>query len=125
MFYQLYNSLFFCPLPVSPSIHYSVYLSFSLSIISTPILCGRKCYLLWSHLRFLNLFFLFKVFVIIFYTRSFHKCGVTMLSGPPGPTILVSAAHCNYICKVKLNFGAFSQSTYWPLKPTLLIFRMN
>ncbi len=35
-----------------------------------------------------------------FIHRSFHKCGVTLLSGPPSKTILVSAAHCNYICKV-------------------------
>jgi hypothetical protein len=28
-----------------------------------------------------------------------HRCGVTMLSGPPKPTIFVSAAHCNYLCK--------------------------
>jgi len=39
-------------------------------------------------------------------TRGFrgrHRCGVTLLSGPTedsnDPTILVSAAHCNYICK--------------------------
>jgi hypothetical protein len=31
--------------------------------------------------------------------RGFHRCGVTLLSGPPKPTILVSAAHCNYLCK--------------------------
>jgi len=31
--------------------------------------------------------------------RSFHKCGVTLLSGPPNPTVLVSSAHCNYVCK--------------------------
>ena len=28
-----------------------------------------------------------------------HRCGVTLLSAPPKPTILVSAAHCNFICK--------------------------
>jgi hypothetical protein len=27
-----------------------------------------------------------------------HRCGVTLLSGPPNP-IFVSAAHCNYLCK--------------------------
>jgi len=32
-------------------------------------------------------------------SRSFHKCGVTLLSGPPNPTVLVSSAHCNYVCK--------------------------
>ena len=31
--------------------------------------------------------------------RGVHRCGVTMLSGPPKPTIFVSAAHCNHICK--------------------------
>ena len=31
--------------------------------------------------------------------RGVHRCGVTLLSGPPQPTIFVSAAHCNYICK--------------------------
>jgi len=30
--------------------------------------------------------------------RGRHRCGVTLLSGPPDP-ILVSAAHCNYVCK--------------------------
>ena len=28
-----------------------------------------------------------------------HRCGATLLSGPPKKTVLVSAAHCNYICK--------------------------
>ena len=28
-----------------------------------------------------------------------HRCGVTLLSGPPQKTIFVSAAHCNYVCK--------------------------
>ena len=28
-----------------------------------------------------------------------HRCGVTLLSAPPHPTIFVSAAHCNYVCK--------------------------
>ncbi len=28
-----------------------------------------------------------------------HRCGVTLISGPPRPTIFVSAAHCNYVCK--------------------------
>ena len=39
--------------------------------------------------------------------RGYHRCGVTMLNGPidntpssESPTILVSAAHCNYVCKV-------------------------
>jgi hypothetical protein len=31
--------------------------------------------------------------------RGIHRCGVTLLSGPPRPTIFVSAAHCNYLCK--------------------------
>ena len=30
---------------------------------------------------------------------DFHYCGVTLLSRPPGPTILVSSAHCTYLCK--------------------------
>eukprot|EP00090_Calanus_glacialis_P006443 TRINITY_DN15014_c0_g1_i2.p1 TRINITY_DN15014_c0_g1~~TRINITY_DN15014_c0_g1_i2.p1 ORF type:complete len:509 (-),score=78.22 TRINITY_DN15014_c0_g1_i2:81-1556(-) len=30
--------------------------------------------------------------------RGRYRCGVTLLSGPPDP-ILVSAAHCNYVCK--------------------------
>ena len=29
----------------------------------------------------------------------FHYCGVTLLSRPPGPTVLVSSAHCTYLCK--------------------------
>ena len=33
--------------------------------------------------------------------RGRHRCGVTLLSGPPDRTILVTAAHCNYICKNK------------------------
>ena len=28
-----------------------------------------------------------------------HICGVTLLSRPPGPTVLVTSAHCVYICK--------------------------
>ena len=28
-----------------------------------------------------------------------HLCGVTLLSRPPGPTVLVTSAHCVYICK--------------------------
>ena len=28
-----------------------------------------------------------------------HICGATLLSAPPSKTIIVSAAHCNYICK--------------------------
>jgi hypothetical protein len=28
-----------------------------------------------------------------------HRCGVTLLSGPPYTTIFASAAHCNYLCK--------------------------
>jgi hypothetical protein len=35
--------------------------------------------------------------------RGVHKCGVTLLSGPPRPTIFVSAAHCNYLCKNDLG----------------------
>ena len=35
--------------------------------------------------------------------RGRHRCGVTLLSGPPERTILVSAAHCNYICKNKFG----------------------
>ena len=31
--------------------------------------------------------------------RGFHRCGVTLLSGPPRTTIFVSAAHCNFLCK--------------------------
>ena len=31
--------------------------------------------------------------------RGVHRCGVTLLSGPPRPSIFVSAAHCNYLCK--------------------------
>ena len=31
--------------------------------------------------------------------RGFHRCGVTLLSAPPKPTIFVSSAHCNYLCK--------------------------
>ena len=31
--------------------------------------------------------------------QSSHKCGVTLLSRPPGPTVLVTSAHCVYICK--------------------------
>jgi len=33
--------------------------------------------------------------------RGRHRCGVTLLSGPPLQTILASAAHCNYVCKEK------------------------
>ena len=33
--------------------------------------------------------------------NGIHRCGVTLLSGPPKPTIFVSAAHCNYVCKNK------------------------
>lgn len=32
-----------------------------------------------------------------------HRCGVTLISGPPQPTIFVSAAHCNYLCKNTLG----------------------
>ena len=32
-----------------------------------------------------------------------HRCGATLLSGPPKKTVLVSAAHCHYICKN--NYG--------------------
>ena len=31
--------------------------------------------------------------------ESSHICGVTLLSRPPGPTVLVTSAHCSYICK--------------------------
>jgi hypothetical protein len=31
--------------------------------------------------------------------RGLHRCGVTMLSGPPRAAIFVAAAHCNHICK--------------------------
>ena len=31
--------------------------------------------------------------------EGIHRCGVTLISGPPQPTIFVSAAHCNYVCK--------------------------
>ena len=31
--------------------------------------------------------------------ESSHICGVTLLSSPPGPTVLVTSAHCVYICK--------------------------
>ena len=30
---------------------------------------------------------------------SSHFCAVTLLSRPPGPTVLVTSAHCTYICK--------------------------
>ena len=30
---------------------------------------------------------------------SSHLCAVTLLSRPPGPTVLVTSAHCTYICK--------------------------
>ena len=30
---------------------------------------------------------------------SSHICGVTLLSRPPGPTVLVTSAHCVHICK--------------------------
>jgi hypothetical protein len=35
--------------------------------------------------------------------KSPHRCGVTLLSAPPKPTIFASAAHCNYICKDETN----------------------
>jgi hypothetical protein len=35
--------------------------------------------------------------------RGVHRCGVTILSAPPQPTIFVSAAHCNYVCKDALG----------------------
>ena len=28
-----------------------------------------------------------------------HQCGVTLLRRPPGPTVLVTAAHCTFLCK--------------------------
>ena len=31
--------------------------------------------------------------------QPYHICGVTLLSRPPGPTVLVTSAHCVYICK--------------------------
>ena len=31
--------------------------------------------------------------------QSSHLCAVTLLSRPPGPTVLVTSAHCTYICK--------------------------
>ena len=31
--------------------------------------------------------------------QSSHICAVTLLSRPPGPTVLVTSAHCVYICK--------------------------
>ena len=31
--------------------------------------------------------------------QSSHKCGVTLLARPPGPTVLVTSAHCVYSCK--------------------------
>ena len=31
--------------------------------------------------------------------RGRHICGATLLSAPPSKTIIVGAAHCNYICK--------------------------
>ena len=31
--------------------------------------------------------------------RPFHYCGVTLLARPPGPTVLVTSAHCTYLCK--------------------------
>merc|ERR1712001_92244 len=31
--------------------------------------------------------------------QPYHLCGVTLLSRPPGPTVLVTSAHCVYICK--------------------------
>jgi hypothetical protein len=36
------------------------------------------------------------------YTKT-HKCGVSLISGPPRPTIFVSAAHCNFLCKVNMG----------------------
>ena len=31
--------------------------------------------------------------------QSSHFCAVTLLSRPPGPTVLVTSAHCTFICK--------------------------
>ena len=31
--------------------------------------------------------------------QPYHLCGVTLLSRPPGPTVLVTSAHCVYICR--------------------------
>ena len=39
-------------------------------------------------------------------TRGFrgqHRCGATLLSGPPGRTVIVAAAHCNFLCKDSLG----------------------
>ena len=33
------------------------------------------------------------------FTTSFHNCAVTLFSKPPKPTVLVTSAHCTYICK--------------------------
>ena len=32
-------------------------------------------------------------------TDQKHYCAVTLLSRPPGPTVLVGPAHCTYLCK--------------------------
>ena len=31
--------------------------------------------------------------------QNSHLCAVTLLSRPPGPTVLVTSAHCAYVCK--------------------------
>ena len=31
--------------------------------------------------------------------RNFHYCSATLLSKPPKPTVLVTSAHCTFICK--------------------------
>ena len=28
-----------------------------------------------------------------------HQCAVTLLARPPGPAVLVGAAHCTYLCR--------------------------
>ena len=35
--------------------------------------------------------------------QSSHYCGVTLLARPPGPTVLVTSAHCTYLCKSEGN----------------------
>ena len=36
---------------------------------------------------------------LYYWEKPRHYCGVTLLSRPPGPTVLVTSAHCVYICK--------------------------
>ena len=35
--------------------------------------------------------------------RRFHYCAATLLAKPPKPTVLVTAAHCTFICKSNLG----------------------